>query len=437
MHELVVVFVAIFHVALGELKPKFNQTPEHVTVIAGNKAILPCTVEFRGEHTVIWSSPRKTLISHADRRMIDDHRISVERPYIKEWNLHIRDVRHNDSGTYKCEINTVPIQAKLVTLSVFVPPMIISKYSSDLVVKQETETAELICNVTGIPAPNVTWYKRNFRKGNGYKEKIGLEGGALLIHNVSRYCDDIYECVVDNGVPPPRSKAIRVEVQFAPEVVLTNKRIGQRRGKETILECIIYAHPHSITVWKRNGQKIQQKSDKYSIEVFPDEENRMVTLSLRIMDLESSDYGSYTCEGSNPLGKDAEDMILYVIEPDPVVTHTTTTTTTTYGLQYEIDVNGGVGSWANNGGGISRNGDGGGDSNRGWVEEGGWEKDRLNPTSKPHKNPTNERGRPVTNQIYPGPRTNPISACRRFETSVVLLSSLLSLTLYCIKYVLT
>ena len=67
---------------------------------------------------VIWVNPRKILISHMDRRTIDDHRISVERPYIKEWNLLIREVRYNDSGTYECRINTKPKQIKKVTLSV-------------------------------------------------------------------------------------------------------------------------------------------------------------------------------------------------------------------------------------------------------------------------------------------------------------------------------
>ena len=67
---------------------------------------------------VIWVNPRKILISHMDRRTIDDHRISVERPYIKEWNLLIRQVRYNDSGTYECRINTKPKQIKKVTLSV-------------------------------------------------------------------------------------------------------------------------------------------------------------------------------------------------------------------------------------------------------------------------------------------------------------------------------
>ena len=41
---------------------------------------------------------------------------------------------------------------------------------------------------------------------------IGNEGEVLVIHNVSRDCDDIYECYVDNGVPPARNKSITVVV---------------------------------------------------------------------------------------------------------------------------------------------------------------------------------------------------------------------------------
>lgn len=67
---------------------------------------------------MIWVNPRKILISHMDRRTIDDHRISVLRPYMKEWNLLIHEVRYNDSGTYECRINTKPKQIKKVTLSV-------------------------------------------------------------------------------------------------------------------------------------------------------------------------------------------------------------------------------------------------------------------------------------------------------------------------------
>lgn len=67
---------------------------------------------------VIWVNPRKILISLEDRRTIDDHRISVERFYTKDWNLLIRQVRYNDSGTYECRVNTQPKQVKKVMLTV-------------------------------------------------------------------------------------------------------------------------------------------------------------------------------------------------------------------------------------------------------------------------------------------------------------------------------
>ncbi|XP_046377965.1 lachesin-like [Haliotis cracherodii] len=322
MRELFL-FSALLQLALCELEPQFNSTPEHLRIKQGSRAILPCSVVYIGGHQVVWSSPRKTLISLEDRRLIDDQRISVERPYIKEWNLHIRNVRYNDSGTYKCEINTNPIQFKEVTLKVVVPPTIISKLSSDNLKLRESETAELVCNVTGVPHPNVTWFKRNFRLGRGHKERIGLEGEVLIIHNVTRYCDDIYECYVDNGIPPAVSKAIRVVVEFPPEVVMTNKRIGHRLGRETILECSVYGNPQGLTFWKKNGRQIIT-DERFTVEAYEDIENRIVTLSLRINPLEKQDFGRYVCEGSNHLGMDREEMVLYEIEPEITTTPSTT-----------------------------------------------------------------------------------------------------------------
>lgn len=61
---------------------------------------------------------RKTLISKDESRFIDDPRISVERPKIKDWNLMVREVRYNDSGEYQCQINTHPVSIKKIHLHV-------------------------------------------------------------------------------------------------------------------------------------------------------------------------------------------------------------------------------------------------------------------------------------------------------------------------------
>lgn len=42
---------------------------------------------------------------------------------------------------------------------------------------------------------------------------IGAPGEILVIHNITRYCDGLYECVASNGVGDAVSKEINIEVQ--------------------------------------------------------------------------------------------------------------------------------------------------------------------------------------------------------------------------------
>ena len=63
-------------------------------------------------------NPKKILISKADRRLMDDIRMTIERPNIPDWNLHIRNVRYTDSGMYTCTLNTRPVLIKRIYLTV-------------------------------------------------------------------------------------------------------------------------------------------------------------------------------------------------------------------------------------------------------------------------------------------------------------------------------
>lgn len=42
---------------------------------------------------------------------------------------------------------------------------------------------------------------------------MGINGEILIIHNISRYCDGIYECVAFNDVPPAVNRVIGVMVE--------------------------------------------------------------------------------------------------------------------------------------------------------------------------------------------------------------------------------
>ena len=90
---------------------------------------------------------------------------------------------------------------------------------------------------------------------------------------------------------------------------MTNSRIGQVPGKDTILECRITAFPLAVNIWQKDGVRITS-SVKYTIDAY-DEGDHTITLSLRIRNIEVEDYGQYTCVAANPHGRDQEHTWLY------------------------------------------------------------------------------------------------------------------------------
>lgn len=83
---------------------------------------------------------------------------------------------------------------------------------------------------------------------------------------------------------------------------MPNRRIGQTKGRMTILECVVTAFPHAATYWEKDGKRITS-SMKHRIEAY-EEGDRTLTLSLRILLLDASDFGDYRCVAANSLGRD-------------------------------------------------------------------------------------------------------------------------------------
>lgn len=292
--------------------PVFNITPVNLTAIQGQPVVLPCAVENKNEHIIIWANPRKMVLSYDDRRVIDDTRMSIERPFVRDWNLHIRNVKVQDEGEYTCQINTAEIQIKRIRLKVHVPAEIDNATSSSNVTVKEGEEVRLQCVASGIPEPAITWY-RNTAQTNQLREHVGTTGEVLIIHNISRYCAGLYECEASNQISQPVRRVMNVEVEFPPEVYFrTPRRVSQEIGKEVMLECFVAAFPQGMGQWRKNGKAVGEGAEnkwRYRTELYkPD--HFTLTIYLTIMNLEKHDLGTYTCEASNALGTDKESIIV-------------------------------------------------------------------------------------------------------------------------------
>ncbi|XP_048734566.2 limbic system-associated membrane protein-like isoform X2 [Ostrea edulis] len=306
----------------NDLLREFDSSPENVSAIAGKTAILTCTVDLTDadpKREITWMSPKKTLIAIGDRRIIDDPRMSIERPRIPDWNLHIRHLEFFDRGMYICSLNTKPMSIKNVYLEVYVNPYIHGKTLHTIQSLKEGATANLTCNATGYPEPTITWYRTSASK----KEAISRQGSYLMIHNISRYCSGTYECEVFNGIGPAVSKSFSINVHFKPEVQVLNKKQKQDLGKDTILQCEISASPQAIVNW-RKGHDVFTANNYHRItsEIY-EKDIHTTVLHLRIQNLTWSDFGEYICEASNVLGKDLESMQLLPINGIPISSKST------------------------------------------------------------------------------------------------------------------
>ncbi|XP_057372406.1 uncharacterized protein LOC130693293 [Daphnia carinata] len=95
-------------VELEELLPETieNGTTNHMTVLQGDTALLPCKAYSLGQRTVSWIRRRDWhIMSSGSHVYTADSRFSVlNRPGSPDWILMLKSPQLHDSGTYECQI---------------------------------------------------------------------------------------------------------------------------------------------------------------------------------------------------------------------------------------------------------------------------------------------------------------------------------------------
>ncbi|RWR98784.1 lachesin-like isoform X2, partial [Dinothrombium tinctorium] len=160
--------------------------------------------------------------------------------------------------------------------------------SRNLTVKEGSDI-NLSCEPKGFPLPSVRWISPE-------EEEIGTDA-KLLIHKSSRYDTGVYKCVVDNDVGPPLVARFNVQVEYEPKVVIHRRKVYTGLNQNITLKCDIEANPMGIIQWWKNETNIAFEGENISAN------NTFVTSSLPIYIQSMNDFGFYSCETVNKLGK--------------------------------------------------------------------------------------------------------------------------------------
>ncbi|XP_065429647.1 nephrin isoform X3 [Chrysemys picta bellii] len=292
-------------------QPAVAQGVEHGAVelplhVSANPPKLNCSWSFRGKVLRPEGSPRHHLRAGGSLAI---------------WNL-----SRADMGQYRARCQNPEGQNEThLHLDVHYAPSIRSL--GDPVYVDLGATAELVCVANANPISEGmfqwTWLGAEERSLEELELEPEASGavGRLRIRGARQAQAGLYECRVDNGLPPPARGSARLIVRFKPEI---EKGMGLGKvampgdgSSPATLLCRAQGVPSVQFSWAKNGVALHPDNPRYTERTWHEGAWHGSTLTIANVSA-MHDYATFTCRASNALGTDKLDIqLLSTSPPDP------------------------------------------------------------------------------------------------------------------------
>ncbi|XP_057661874.1 fasciclin-2 isoform X1 [Diorhabda carinulata] len=249
-----------------QVPPKIKPM-DPITIVEGETASAKCVATGKPPPTYQWIK----LKNREDLSVVD--RFEVKK---NTGELIMNRVEYeSDDGLYTCIAeNTVDRVETTVRINVLVKPKIIELLNITAPIKTRTE---IICKAYGRPPPKVTFRKLSrkdpFKVGKQLDDdRISLEQqsisdrgesfGTLIISNLSRPDDGLYECIADNTAGTAYKNG-HITVEFPPSFERTKNLppVWIWDNKPGNLTCLPEAIPNATIIWKYGDIEIQDNNN--------------------------------------------------------------------------------------------------------------------------------------------------------------------------------
>ncbi|KAB0366601.1 hypothetical protein FD754_010757, partial [Muntiacus muntjak] len=289
--------------------PTFRQAPirpqDVVLVSAGDKAVLSCETDALPAPTVAWQKDGQPLVlAERIQALLGGQR------------LEIQDAQVSDKGLYSCRVSNAAGEAmRAFSLTVQVPPTF-ENPETETVSQVAGSPLVLSCDVTGVPAPTVTWLKDRMPVESSVAHGVVSRGGRLQLSHLQPDQAGTYTCVAENTQAEARKDfvvAVLAPTTVAPRIWSsgTTQEHSVLEGQDVWLDCEAYGQPPPDVVWLKDGRPLDLSLDPHPWFYLDDS-------SLVLKDLRASDSGAYTCVAHNAAGEDARLHTVNVLVPPTI-----------------------------------------------------------------------------------------------------------------------
>ncbi|XP_007942419.2 hemicentin-2 [Orycteropus afer afer] len=285
--------------------PTFRQAPsgpqDTILVRAGDKAVLNCETDSLPKPAVTWYKDGQPMVpAQRTQALLGGQR------------LEILDTQVSDKGLYSCKVSNVAGEAmRTFILTIQVPPTF-ENPKMETVSQVAGNPLVLTCDVTGVPAPTVTWLKDRMPVESNVAQGVVTRGGRLQLSRLQPAQGGTYTCVAENPEAEAR-KDFLVTVLVAPWIRSSGstQEHSVLEGQEVQLHCEAEGQPPPVVTWLKDGGPVEQSMGPH-LRFYQDGS------SLVLKGLRASDSGAYTCVAHSPAGEDARLHTVNVLVPPTI-----------------------------------------------------------------------------------------------------------------------
>ncbi|XP_014916461.1 carcinoembryonic antigen-related cell adhesion molecule 5-like [Poecilia latipinna] len=292
----------------------------------------PTTIPFQ---LVTWtfSTENDIIVSFPTVNITDpeyEGRITL---FLSTGSLELRNLKLGDSGDYR--VHVIPAEdvekSGITRLQIYEPVsnVKVTPGSADLV--ELHSSVRLSCSSSG-SSLSFLWMNNSSEVSLSNRVQISDGGSTLTIVDVTRYDQGLYSCHVSNPVSNARSDPVTLFISYGPENIQLNvspSKHHYEEGADIRLICSVESRPSAEYQWFLDGVVLPDGPEYIQLVVSPSkaqhEEGTNINLicsaesrppaefswfldgdmlpgsgpELRLMDIQMSQQGNYSCEASN------------------------------------------------------------------------------------------------------------------------------------------